>query len=156
MRSGGTAMRGLAVVVITLGGLAPASAAAAPPRAGTLKQLAGSTGCVTVDGSSDPGPGTCSVGRGLAGTTTVTISSDGKYAYASSVSNGVDKGSVTVFSRDTATGALAQLAGKAGCLNADGSSRSGPNTCTVVRALYDAGDGRDLVITRDGKWAYMA
>jgi DNA-binding beta-propeller fold protein YncE len=134
----------------------PSGAGAAPPPAGALTQLAGLGGCFTVDGTSDAGPNTCGVGQGLAETTTTTVSPDGKYVYADGFTDGGDEGGITVFSRSAVTGALTQLGGTDGCLNPDGSSRAGANTCTVVRALYDAGDGRDLAITSDGKWAYMA
>lgn len=82
------------------------------------------------------------------------MSPDGKFAYVGSYGSPSSGSSLTAFSRDPATGALTQLPGIAGCYTADGSSGAGPGTCTAVRDLGN-GDGRDLAITSDGRFAYF-
>ena len=60
-----------------------------------------------------------------------------------------------VFSRNTNTGVLTQLAGKAGCLSRNGGSEDGPNTCTHARDL-DTGDAKSITISSDGRFVYVA
>jgi 6-phosphogluconolactonase (cycloisomerase 2 family) len=132
--------------------LFPAAASAAPPPVGGLTQLSGGLGCFTTAASA-----TCQLATGINEAESVVVSPDGRYVYAGSypsTSGTWRQPSLTVFSRDPATGQLTQLPGTAGCLTPDGSSQSGPNTCTKVEGL-GSGDGRDFVITSDGEWAYM-
>ena len=81
------------------------------------------------------------------------ISPDGRNLYLASYAISSQEG-LAVFSRDAATGAVTQLPGSSGCLTADGSSALGPATCGSVRR-FGVGDGRDLVFTSDGQWAYL-
>jgi DNA-binding beta-propeller fold protein YncE len=80
---------------------------------GWLFQLSGTAGCVSQTGSG----GNCAVGKALDGARTVSVSPDGKNVYVGSFGNDA----VAVFSRDTTTGALTQLAGTAGCVSETGS-----------------------------------
>lgn len=138
-----------AVLGVILALVGAATASAAPPPTGGLTALAGQAGCVTAIG----GNAACAQARGVDGASSATVSPDGRNLYLASYMLGRQDG-LAVFSRDPATGALTQLPGLAGCLTADGSSAAGPGTCTAVRGL-GVGDGHDLVITSDGRWAYM-
>src|SRR5437588_6944871 len=90
---------------------------------GALTPLPGSAGCVTIDGS-----GGCVQGRGIDGVRKTVITSDGKYLYAVAGSqdgtdnhgNVIAPGAVAIFSRDTSTGQITQLAGKDGCISDSG------------------------------------
>jgi 6-phosphogluconolactonase (cycloisomerase 2 family) len=130
----------------------PALALASPPPLGALTQsLGGTAGCLSGDGSSEDGANTCAKVSPLAGPESVTVSRDGRFVYVGSYDTNVAESSFTVFSRNASTGALTKLAGKSGCLTTDGSG----GMCTVGRGFAESGDGQDLVITRDGKWAYL-
>lgn len=138
--------------------LATSAAPAAQPL-GAVKQLAGKTGCFTYNGSSEDGANTCTAARGLAEGESAIVSPDGANVYVGSYSNGGAslKAGWAIFSRNASTGALKQLSGRAGCMTTDGASNAGPNTCTKVRGFFNrSGDGHDMVITKDGKWAYVA
>jgi hypothetical protein len=141
------------LLVATAGLLAlPAAASAAPPPVGGLTQLSGPLGCFTTAAS-----GSCQLATGIADAESVVVSPDGRYVYLGSFSTFTGprrEASLLAFSRDPATGELTQLPGTTGCYTADGSSSAGPSTCTKVEGL-GAGDGRDFVITSDGKWAYL-
>jgi Big-like domain-containing protein/lactonase family protein with 7-bladed beta-propeller/WD40 repeat protein len=132
--------------------LLPAAASAAPPPVGGLAQLPGQLGCFTTVASAS-----CQLATGINEAESVVASPDGRYVYVGSypaTTGSWRQPSLTAFSRDPATGQLTQLPGTAGCFTPDGSSQSGPNTCTKVEGL-GSGDGRDFVITSDGEWAYM-
>jgi len=116
----------------------------------------GKDGCYTWDGSSAAGAGTCHNIRGGNGSTSLAISPGGAFAYLDGY--GENNSSVvpvlSVFRRKS-DGTLHQLPGKKGCFSRDGSSEDGPNTCTNARNL-DSGDATSLVISRDGKFVYVA
>jgi hypothetical protein len=60
------------------------------PRAGGFRQLAGPLGCVTVDGSSEDGSGTCGKARALGGAYQVALAAGGRDVYvAAEEGNGV-------------------------------------------------------------------
>jgi hypothetical protein len=135
---------------------AAAAFAGSSPPSGSVRQVSGKNGCYTADGSSASGPGTCHNIRGGTGSTTIAISPDGRFAYL------VGYGSpptvppvLSVFKRNLKNGTLRQLRGKAGCFSIDGSSEEGPNTCTNARDL-DTGDATSIVISRDGRYLYVA
>jgi DNA-binding beta-propeller fold protein YncE len=143
------------MVLVVIAGLLvlPAAASAAAPPVGALTQLPGQLGCFTTAASAS-----CQLATGIADAESVVLSPDGQFVYVGSFSTFTGtkrEASLTAFSRDRLTGELTQLTGTAGCYTADGSSQAGPNTCTKVEGL-GAGDGRDFVITSDGKWAYLA
>ncbi len=149
----------VAVVAMSLVTLVSSSTAYGAQPLGALTQLSGKAGCFTYNGASEDGAGTCSTARGLAEGESAAVSPDGKNVYVGSYQNGgagLGAG-YAVFKRNQSTGALTQLAGKAGCLTTDGSSTGGAGTCTKARGLLDSsGDGHDIAFTANGKWAYLA
>ena len=153
---GRTAIAVPAVSIVTL--LTSAAYAAHQPL-GALTQLSGMSGCFTADGASEDGAGTCAQARGMAETESAVVSPDGRSVYVGSYPNSDQSlgAGWAIFARNASTGALHQLSGKAGCLTTDGSSNAGPDTCAVARGLFGyPGDGIDVAITANGKWAYMA
>jgi hypothetical protein len=149
------AMGAIALVATLLTG---STAYAAQPL-GALTQPSGTAGCFTFNGTSEDGPNTCSQARGLAEGESATITPDGANVVVGSYPDSdfsLGPG-YAVFSRNQTTGALTQLAGKAGCLTSDGASTAGTGTCAVARGLStESGDGHDVVYTADGKMAYIA
>jgi DNA-binding beta-propeller fold protein YncE len=114
--------------------LPPAQAGASP---GALTQLPGTARCVSDTGTS----GLCTDGAGLALAQAVTVSPDGRHAYAASAA------AVTVFDRDPASGALTQKPGTAGCISDTGSA----GACTDGEALQSP---TDVVVSPDGEHVY--
>ena len=107
------------------------------PRTGTLRQLFGSSGCV----SRVRGEG-CRTGRAFPRPRHVMVSADGSNVYV------VGIGGLAVLSRDAAQhGALTQLAGSAGCVAARGED------CTTAPGIDRA---VDLVETPDSRQVYVA
>jgi fibronectin-binding autotransporter adhesin len=104
---------------------------------GAVSQPAGRAGCVSEDGS-----GRCADGHALAGANAVALSADGKSVYVSSAK------SLVRFRRDTATGAVAEPPGAAGCVSDDG---SGP--CGDGHALAGA---YETAVSADGRSVYVA
>jgi DNA-binding beta-propeller fold protein YncE len=124
--------------VASLDGLA---AFARDRQTGALPQLSGEAGCVQGEENSLRDE-SCARARGdLFGEGSVTVSPDGRNAYS------VHFGAVGVFARDPDTGALTQLPGAAGCLQA-----SWP-TCARARGLAAAGH---LAVSNDGRNVYVA
>lgn len=119
---------------------------------GTLSQLQGTDGCMTVDGKDDNGASTCAVGRAVPGPYGGAISPDGKSLYMSN-GDGQTIGGVAVFLLDQSTGVATQLAGNAGCITGDGSAGGATGTCADGRAL---GYGYGMSVTPDGKFVYQA
>jgi hypothetical protein len=117
---------------------------------GSLIQLSGKPGCVSPDGSSQTGAGTCQVGRALSNMQTPVVSPDGRSFYTAEYG---PVGGISAFSRNPSTGALTQLPGLEGCFTTDGSSQDGANTCTVGRAL---GKNYDVTVSPDGGNVYAA
>ena len=141
------------VLVTTL--LTSSTAYGAQPL-GDLTQLSGTAGCFMHNGASEDGAGTCSTARGLANGESAVVSPDGANVYVGSYPNNPATlgAGYAIFSRNTSSGALTQLAGTAGCLTTDGSSSAGAGTCTVARGLLtSSGDGHDMVFSSDGRWA---
>jgi 6-phosphogluconolactonase (cycloisomerase 2 family) len=115
---------------------------------GKLTQLTGTQGCVTDDGASEDGAGTCTNGKGVTYSNEIVVSPDGKHVYTV----GYLDNSVAAFARDSATGAVTQLTGLDGCISNDGSSEEGAATCTNGVGI-DGPFGID--VTRDGKNLYV-
>jgi 6-phosphogluconolactonase (cycloisomerase 2 family) len=135
--------------------LIPAAASAAPPPVGGLTPLPGASGCFAGTAT----PGSCQAANGIFSPESATVSPDGKFVYVGSYPatvQGSNQGTagLAVLARNPQTGALTPISGPSGCYTSDGSSLAGPGTCTRVEGLGN-GDGRDLAITSDGKWAYM-
>ena len=98
------------------------------PRSGTIEQLPGRRGCLASSGQTG-----CARVRGLHGPHSLTLGPGERDLYVS-VSLAVDSQSgVVLLRRDPSDGSLAQPAGRAGCVNADGSSG-----CATGRALRGA------------------
>jgi DNA-binding beta-propeller fold protein YncE len=108
---------------------------------GALTQKALPAGCI-----SQTGAGSCTDGEGLNGPNSVTVSPDGESVYVGSLVSDA----VALFERDTATGALAQKPGKAGCISSNG----------ALAAVCETGIGlngiRSLIVSPDGKSLYTA
>lgn len=128
------------------------------PKSGVLTQLPGKTGCLSSDGASEDGPGTCTHVRDLdtGDATSIVISADGRFVYVASQAQGkghAAMGGVAIFSRNLKTGALRQLAGKAGCVSTNGLSLQGPRTCAAGREVDDISN---VHITPDQKYLYAS
>src|SRR5262249_13687155 len=84
--------------------------------------------------------GACADGFGLTGARGVAVSPDGKNVYVAADTTG----SLAIFSRDQATGAVTEQA----CLNGDAS-----DGCTLATAIRGA---RDVEVSPDGTTVYVA
>lgn len=121
---------------------------------GVLTERPAAGGCFADDGYWHPyddksGPAPCTVVPGL-GSNDLLLSPDGKHLYA----NGGD--GITVFDRNTTTGALTRKAGAAGCYNADGDTIPGPpvgDPCTLTKG---ANVITDMVFSADGTHLFVA
>jgi 6-phosphogluconolactonase (cycloisomerase 2 family) len=136
----------LATAIATCALAAPAFAAG---PAGSLTQLAGNAGCITDNGKSNAVDAQCADGRGLAGAEPVVLSPDGKFAY----SYGWTNGSVAIFSRDPATGALSQANDPSACV----ARVSLGGDCTAGRMPSAGSDSaHSIAITPDGAFLFVA
>jgi DNA-binding beta-propeller fold protein YncE len=111
---------------------------------GALSQLVGPTGragCISETGSA----GACVDGRALDTANAVASSGDRNNLYVTSLAGDA----VAVFRRDTTTGALAQLAGQAGCVSESGSG----GVCADGKALDQAAEA---AVSADGRNVYVA
>jgi DNA-binding beta-propeller fold protein YncE len=148
-----SAIRRLTVVSVALGAMLalPAGAVAVKP-VGALTQLTGLDGCFSLDGSSEDGGATCRDGLAVDGPFAMVVSPDGLSLYTSLYTgNGIG-----VFGRGISTGALTQPSSTDGCITVDGaSSDGGPGTCTDGRAVNMQNDGRNIVVSPDGKFVYV-
>ena len=147
---GGTKRFGIVAVVVTALAV-PALAADSTPT-GSVKQLAGTSGCYTIDGSSEDGADTCVDVRGSVGETTMAISPDDRFAYAVGYPRDDNVSAIQIYRR-SGDGALHQLKGKDGCVSLDGSSEDGAHTCANGRQI-DSGDGHSMAISSDGRFLY--
>jgi len=96
--------------------------------------------CVSPDGSDGAGNDGCDAATALNGANAVAVSPDG--AWVAVASTGA--GSITVFSRDPATGKLAEVACAQQSVPLGGRCRQGP-TLDGVSTLTYTPDGRDLL-----------
>jgi DNA-binding beta-propeller fold protein YncE len=128
----------LAVLLCSCGSSHRRRSAAA--TVGVLSQLDGAQGCVSADASQG-----CSQARVIEDASSIAVSTDGRNAYVTSHSG---SGSIVVFERDAASGALVQLPGRSGCV-----IRVIASGCAHGRALLAANsvavapDGRDVYAT---------
>jgi DNA-binding beta-propeller fold protein YncE len=112
---------------------------------GAISQPPGTDGCV-----SETGAGGCTDGHAFGNPLGVTVSPDGKSVYVASYTApfGGPGGAVVRLNRNTTTGAIAQPAGTAGCVNEDG---TGP--CADGHALLAPAD---VAVSPDAKSVYVA
>ena len=106
---------------------------------GVLTQTGDASGCVTEEGKGAHPIyrlGECEDGRALAGAHSIAIPPDGKTLYVASdgsALSGTGDG-IAIFDRNTATGALSQKTGTAGCVVED-NTLAAVTTCADGRAL---------------------
>ena len=120
---------------------------------GALAELPGTAGCLTPDGSSAAGPGTCTEARGFKNPGDfhdLVFTSDGRWAYMGAY--GSTGGALLIFQRDPTTGTLTQLAGSAGCITTNGSSQDGAGTCQSDPTLNAA---TGISISSDDRFLYV-
>jgi 6-phosphogluconolactonase (cycloisomerase 2 family) len=110
---------------------------------GALTQLPGQAGCISTNGAS----GACATGKALKEPFSLALSRDGKNAYVAA--GDPASGAVDVFSRNTTTGALTQLAGTAGCVSYSGTG----GACAKGKALNGA---YSVFVTAGGRYVYVA
>ncbi|MGV1048170.1 MAG: lactonase family protein [Solirubrobacterales bacterium] len=105
------------------------------PKTGMLVQLPGAEGCLTELPQPTP---ICGTGRALLGSDVVLVSPDGNNVYAGSFFGNA----VAVFTRNPATGGLAQPTGTAGCIaeSASGGCAAGI-ALGAIEGLAISGDG---------------
>jgi DNA-binding beta-propeller fold protein YncE len=108
---------------------------------GELSQKPGAAGCFSEDGSASG----CQKGEALGGAAGVAVSPDGRNVYVT----GFNSGSVAIFDRDPASGALSQKPAKAGCVSEDGSE----GKCEDGKGLSGA---TGVAVSADGKSVYVA
>ncbi|MDQ2983706.1 MAG: lactonase family protein [Actinomycetota bacterium] len=99
---------------------------APPAPVGTLTQVAGPTGCVSLTGTG----GACREFPALDGPVSVALSQDGQFVYVAAQNSDA----LVIFRRDAATGVLTPLPVPNGCISKSGTS----GFCTVGRALNAA------------------
>jgi DNA-binding beta-propeller fold protein YncE len=123
---------------------------------GEIRQLAAPVGCLTGGGD-----GACTTAVGMDAPTGLAISPDGGSVYVASSGGG----SVAVFSRNSATGALSQLAGAAACVAPEAADPGGvddnaTSPCTAVVGLNSppakSGEQTSVAVSPDGKSVYVA
>ncbi len=132
-----TALLGVVLVL-----LAAVPAAAAP--VGAITRFPGTSGCFITGTLS----GACTDAAGVTGSEALAISPDGKSVYVYDFG----LGALGIFARDPLTGSVSQLAGTAGCVSEDGTA----GTCTNARGPREHTDARNVVVTPDGKYVYVA
>ena len=106
---------------------------------GALTQLGGARGCV----SHNPLKEGCARGRALEGAQSVTVSPDGRNVYVAATASNA----VSIFARNAQTGAVQQLAGKAGCISETGSR----GACRDGAGLWGVSA---VVVAPNGRHAY--
>jgi hypothetical protein len=123
---------------------------------GSLKQLTGKAGCLTPDGSSNAGAGTCTEARGVFNSMgdghDLVFTSNGRWAYMAANGFGSKPAALLIFKRNLSTGALKQLSGTAGCITTDGSDQDGPGACQVDSHLLEASG---LTLSSDDHFLYV-
>jgi len=108
---------------------------------GALMQPAAPNGCIAQGGDGV----TCTAASGLDGASSVLVGKNGKHVYVAAYTSDA----ITIFARNSGTGALTQLAGAAGCHDESGDGV----TCTDAVALNGA---RDLAESNNGRHIYVA
>src|SRR5581483_11520453 len=119
---------------------------------GTLRQLSGKAGCVSSNGSSQDGPGTCTPARAVDFVSNLHITPDQKFLYASDYGSAPTSG-IAVFARSAQSGTLRQLKGMNGCITGNGTTKPS-STKKVCRAWSNVSDPWD-VATPDNHFVYI-
>jgi 6-phosphogluconolactonase (cycloisomerase 2 family) len=109
-------------------------------RTGALRQLPGTAGCFTEDGSDG-----CALGRVIRGAHAAILDGSERTIYVASDRN---QGGIAVFRRDPATGQLTQLPGRYGCL-----SPIAWQGCAQSRRM---GGIHFVALSGDGRFLYAA
>jgi hypothetical protein len=108
------------------------------PKTGSLFERSGPAACISVDGTTGDGIGSCRTGTGIDGEYAGALSPDGRTLYFSEYGRSSTTGGLTIFRVSPTTGAFSQLRGKFGCVTADGVSEKGAGTCQSARAVAGA------------------
>jgi hypothetical protein len=119
---------------------------------GKLRQLAGKKGCVSPDGASEAGAGTCKRGRSVDAVASVYLTPDQDYLYAGNYTSDADSG-IAVFRRSGKTGKLRQLKGKNGCISKDGTTEASEDE-VVCRAMANIANPWDMAMP-DNRFVYV-
>ena len=113
----------------------------------------GKAGCLTADGSSNAGAGTCTEARGifdrLGDGHDLVFTPNGRWAYMAADG---DPSGILIFKRNPSTGALAELSGTAGCITTTGADQNGAAHCQVDSHLLDASG---LTFSSDTHFLYV-
>ena len=112
------------------------------PPGGALTQLSGRGGCLDFNALTDAN---CAKARGLRDASAVAVTPDGRNVYVTDAF--LSDGGIATFARNTSSGALTQLSGRAGCIR---SRRTAD--CAAGRALGGAGT---LAVSSDGRNVYV-
>jgi hypothetical protein len=107
---------------------------------GALTQLSGTAGCITTNGSSQAGAGTCKADPHLLDASGLTLSSDDRFLYVTGTGGSKQ---IEVYSRNKNTGALSDIE----CI----SQAPAPSGCLTGRVV---GDTQYIALSPDGKHAY--
>jgi DNA-binding beta-propeller fold protein YncE len=111
---------------------------------GALTQLSGTRGCVKQAGLEPEG---CASGRGLQNTRALLVAPGGRRLYVGALGDvTTSAGAAIAVFRPGRSGALTQLGGARGCLNADGAEG-----CRPTRGMLGV---HDLVLSMDGRTLY--
>jgi hypothetical protein len=108
------------------------------PKTGSLSERSGPAACISVDGTTGDGIGSCRTGTGIAGDYAGALSPDGRTLYFSEYGSSSTTGGLSIFRVSSTTGTFSQLRGKFGCVTGDGASEKGAGTCQSARAVTSA------------------
>jgi len=146
----------LALGAVGVLALASSASPAAAAVRGAAIEAPGTLGCLTIDGASRAGAGTCGTGRSLARAWDVAVSPDGHDVYVTHAASAGNPAGIDAFRRDPATGALTQPVGPQGCVTTTGASLDGgPGSCAIGRGVGQA-TGQGLTFSPDGRFLYTA
>jgi 6-phosphogluconolactonase (cycloisomerase 2 family) len=119
----------------------------------SVSQPKGIAACAQTESATTAEPEGCTEVRGVVTSTAAVVSPDNKHLYVASSPD--SWGSLTVFSRDPATGEITQLAGDDGCISSSGRASHSldfPKTCLKGGRALSALN--DVAISSDGKTLY--
>lgn len=117
------------------------------PKTGALSERSGTAACISFDGTTGDGIGSCRTGTEIEYEYAGALSPDGRTLYYTNNGSGPASGGLTIFSVSPKTGAFSQLPGKFGCVMA------GVSACTKGRAVAGA---YQVAIGASGRTVYVA